>query len=177
MVAMAVSEITHYSLNSHYTVTTQFCSAVRMSSGKYYTLYSDSKHPTMHREMWCTTDGHLPSNIYHHALHCGRTHGGFNSRFNCVTTVTSLTAPECLKVCLSSCWWAAERSSVLDSLCSGAGMRGWFRHNLCSPVSHWLKFNDSVLDSAYDWPALSPLHHSDNNTATSLWASVQFHRV
>ena len=34
----------------HYTVTTPFCSAVRMSSGKYYTLYSDSKYPTMHHE-------------------------------------------------------------------------------------------------------------------------------
>ena len=33
---------------------------------------------------------------------------------------------------------------------------------LCIPVSHWIKFDDSVLDSAYDWLALSPLHHSDN---------------
>ena len=32
---------------------------------------------------------------------------------------------------------------------------------LCFPVSHWLIFNDSVLDSACDWLALSPLHHSD----------------
>ena len=33
---------------------------------------------------------------------------------------------------------------------------------LCFPVPHWLKFNDSVLNSACDWLALIPLQHSDN---------------
>ena len=49
----------------------------------------------------------------------------------------------------------------------------WWNRLLCFPVSHWLKHDDSVLDSAYDWLALGPLHRSDhsavNNTATRLW--------
>ena len=51
----------------------------------------------------------------------------------------------------------------------------FFHGNGCYgfPISLWLKFDDSVLDSTYNWLALSPLHRSDNytvnNTATSLW--------
>ena len=65
----------------HYIVTTLFCSAVRMSSGKYYTLYGVLKvsHDVSRkvvRNRWS-----IASNISHHALRCGQTHGGFNSHF------------------------------------------------------------------------------------------------
>ena len=40
---------------------------------------------------------------------------------------------------------------------------------LCFPVSHWLKFNDSVWDSACDWLALSPLHHLITKQWTTQW--------
>ena len=59
----------------HYIVTTPFCSAVRMSSGKYHTLYNALK--VSHSASRKVVYGHLPSNIYHYALRCGRMHGGF----------------------------------------------------------------------------------------------------
>ena len=39
---------------------------------------------------------------------------------------------------------------------------------MCFPVSHWLKFDDSVLDSAYDWLAHPSDNSTVNNTGTGL---------
>ena len=56
--------------------------------------------------------------------------------------------------------WVTDWLNEIDELQTKCLV--FFFLEICFPVSHWLKFDDSVLDSAYDWLALSPLHHSDN---------------
>ena len=74
--------------------TTPFYSAVRMSSGEYYTLYCALKvsHNALQKVVynrWSLTKQYLPSCI------AGRMHGSFNSR-----------SIQCPKVRFSFCRWA-----------------------------------------------------------------------